>query len=383
MRLLMLAVMLTVAVAAFAVSAHAADLMLLADQGAMTVTLSPGQTRALVRETRPLALPAGDSEISFTWAAAKVDAGSVALTVPGATVGEAVRPAGQDKNIIWRVTCPEACTAEVAVTYFLDGFRWQPSYRLTLAADGKSAVLDGFLQLTNDTGRELRDALVRVAIAGPGVIDRLGAAEDTKLGAGLYPVAQPCSVPGGDTRTWRFLSVPALPVALEYRFDQERYKGAVERVLRLDLTADELAGLALLPAGALTLYAADAPAPLFATRLDLQASREPELDLGAEPDVVVERKLMSTVRENIDRDRVGRISGSDTKEAYELTVRNHLGSDLTLLVTELLLSTWELQSETAVAKKDATTVQFALPVAAGQTVGLKFALTKHSGTRVK
>lgn len=375
MKRLMLLCVLAVA----AGRVFAADVVQLLPPAAMIVTVYPGQTRALVRETRPVDLPRGDSVVSFSWAASNVDPSSAALTIDDVAVGEAVRVAGQDKAVSWRVTSAQAARREAAVTYFLDGLKWYPSYRLWLAADGKTARLAGYLHLTNETGGDLPAALVQVALAGPGAL------EATPPGAVAAPppvhgLAEPVSIANGATVVRPLLQIDQVPAATHYLYQPDRFGGAVERLLVLNLPE----GLAGLPDGALTIYSPDAQAtPLSGTQLSYQPGQELKVDLGPEPDVVVERKLVNTARSNFDTDRFGRLTGSDTTEDYSLSVRDRLESPISLEFTETVLSTWELKSPVPPTNSDSSWAEFDLPVAPDQPVEMKYTLVKHSGSRVK
>lgn len=355
----------------------AADVVQLLPPAATTLTVYPGQTRALVRETHPVELQQGDSVVSFSWAASNVDPTSAMLAVDNVVVSEAVRAAGQDKAVSWRITSPQASRRQATITYFIDGIKWYPSYRLWLQPDGKTARLAGYLHLTNETGGDLPAALVQVALTGPGALE---AATATSAAPVVRGVAEPASIPNGATVVRQLLQIDQVPAATHYLYQADRFNGAVERLLVLNLPE----GLAGLPDGAMTLYGPGAEAiPLFSTQLSYQPSQELKVDLGSEPDVVVERKLVNYARSNFETDRFGRLTGSDTTEDYMLTVRNRLDCALTLEFTETVLSTWQLNSPLPPTSTDSSWVQFDLPVAPNEPLEMKYTLIKHSGSRIK
>jgi hypothetical protein len=361
----------------------AVDLIQLAAPSALTLTLYPGQTRAMVREVRQVNLPVGDNTISFSWTAAGVDAEGASLTLAGAAVGNAVRATGQDRALLWHVNCPQAVRGEAAITYFVDGCKWSSSYGLWLQPDGRTARLVGFLHLDNETGVDLRQAQVQVAVAGAGIIDRVGgddAAATTPGVATVHALAGPLNLDNGETTVRPLLEIDQVPATVHYLYQADRFNGAVERLLALDLPV----GLAGLPEGTLTVFgAADDDVPLFDTQLSYQPGQELKLDLGPEPDVVVERKLMNTARSNFETDRFGRFTGSDMTEDYLLEVRNHLGDPITVEITEMVLSTWALKSSLQPDKTDTSSAEFDLRVPPEQPVQLTFTLVKHSGSRIK
>lgn len=379
MKRCILSALLVAAAVAATVPAAAAELVHLVAPSTLTLTLYPGQSRSLVRETRDVTLPAGESTLSFSWVASTVDPASATLTVEGATVGDAVRAAGQDKALGWRVNAPQAVAGKATLTYFLEGLKWYPSYRLWLAADG-TARLAAYLHLTNESGLDLPALQVQISAAGPSMIDQIGGEGTEPVLATSYALAEPVAIANGQTVVRQLLEVAAVPATTRYLYQAERFNGAVERVLVLRLPE----GLAGLPEGAMTIYTGEPEIlPLFTTKLSYQAGQELRVSLGPEPNLVVERRLMSTSRGNFETDRFGRVTGSDTSEDYTLSLRNRLACPVTLEVTETVLSTWELKNAPTPTVTDTSSVQFDVPLAPDQAADLKFMLVKHSGTRIK
>lgn len=352
------------------------EVVQLVPAGETTITLQPGSPRALVRETRTLQLPAGDSALSFSWAKANVDASSVGLALSAGTVGEAVRPAGQDRTMVWQVSVPQAGPVEATVNYFLDGAKWQPAYVLVLDAARNTATLEGHLQVSNETGEPWQNVRLQVGTPGTALADQP---------EGLAPLAGPpatATVAPGETATVCFTRIPDIPAAVRHVYQAERYGASVRQLLRLGLPEAGVAAVNL-PDGPMVIQeAGDLQAPIFKTTLDLQPGKQFEVDMGPEPDIIVERKLVSSQRSNFDMDRFGRVTGMDTTEQWELTALNHLDRPVTLEVVETVLSTWDLKGLDP-AERETSWAQWDLPLPAGGEGDLKFTLVKHSGTRVK
>jgi hypothetical protein len=353
-----------------------ADVVQLVRPGETVVTLQPGSSRALVRETRALQLPAGESAVSFAWNAANVDWSSVTLTLATGTVGEVSRAPGQDKTLLWQVTMPQAGATTATVSYFLDGLKWQPEYVLTYNAADGCAQLASSLRLTNETGVALRQIRLRVGPPGLALAD-----EPDRTDAPTRAASAVASVEPGTTVLVPFASLARIPAAIRYVYQPDR-SGNVEQILRLGL--DQVGVVATdLPDGPMLIQRADEPQmPLFRTQLDFQPGKEFEVALGPEPDLIVERKLMSTKRNNLDFDRFGRVTGLDTTEEVQLAVRNHVGRAVVLEVIETMLSTWDLKGPEPTVR-ETSSVQWNLPVAADAAGELKFTVVKHAGTRVK
>jgi len=354
----------------------AAEVVQLSRPGEMVMTLQPGSARALVRETRTLQLPAGDSAVGFSWNKANVDPSSVTLALERGTVGEASRAPGQDRALVWQVNMPQAGATVAVVSYLLDGAKWQPSYVLTLDPAAGKAVLEGSVRLTNETGAALQQVSLQMGAPGTTLADRPEGPQKP-----ARPFAAPATIEPGATAVLTFTVIPDIPATVRYVYQPDR-SGNVEQVLRLGLDQVGVPAIAL-PDGPMVIeQAGEPPVPVFKTQLDLQPDREFEVSMGTEPDIVVERRLVSSRRGNFDVDRFGRITGVDTTEEYLLTVRNHLGRNVTLDVVETVLSTWDLKGPDP-ARRETSWVQWGLPAPAGQAAELRFSLVKHAGTRAK
>lgn len=366
-------------------SVWAAELSTLAGPAEMTVTLYPGQSRAQVTEVRTVRLPAGESLLALTWAGAKVDPASTALEVEGAEVLEALRPPGLERGMQWRVKSAQARVVQSRVTYAVEGLKWQPTYELHLGGQGEPATLVGLVAVTNESGLRLSQARVKVAIEGLGMVDRLGGAaagETAPEPAWMAQVTHPCSLAPGASALWEFLRLGPLPVEHLYRYEPERAATSITRTLQLSLPAGQGPGLQGLPPGALALYEGG-EVPALLTQLAPQAGKPLEIALGTEPDLIIERTLVSSLRSNFETDRTGRVSGLDTTETYELRLRNRTAAEVVVQATETVLSTWELKGPRPPEEQDATSATFRLAVRAGEEISLQFTLIKYAGTRVK
>ncbi len=345
------------------------------EPGKMTVTLLPGSSRALIRETRLLELPAGNNELSFAWAKANIDISSVRLSLERGVVGEAIRSAGQERMLIWRVELPQTGTIQATLSYFVEGLKWQPSYLLFLEEPADCARLEGQLLLMNETGIAFRCAEWQMGIPGPAL------AEQPSQQPAAFFASSACLEPGEQALV-PFVSWRDIPARCRYVYQADRYGQNVERLLQLRL--NQIGSTApYLPAGPMLIMSAQEPAmPLYKTKLDFQPGQDYEIDLGPEPDIVVERKLLSSRRSNFDFDRFGRVTGLDTTEEILIVARNRLGKDIQLDIIETMLSTWEYKGPPP-AEKETSAYRWELLLPQGQSAELRFTVIKHSGTRAK
>jgi len=347
------------------------------EPGKINVTLLPSSNRALIRETRMLELPAGNCELTFTWAKANIESSFVTLSLDKGVVGEAIRPSGQERALVWRIEMPQAGAVQATLSYLVEGLKWQPSYILFFDEPAGHALLVGKLQLTNETGLAFRQAEWQIGAPGPALAEQ---PQPSPLPAGF--VATRASLEPGEQALVPFVTLPDIPAHCRYVYQADRYGQNVERLLRLRL--NQLGSTApYLPAGPMLILSAHEPSlPLYKTKLEFQPGQEYEIDLGSEPDIVVERKLLSSRRSNFDFDRYGRVTGLDTTEELWIVARNHLAQEVRLEIIETMLSTWEYKGPPPV-EKETSAYRWELPLPRGQSAELRFTIIKHSGTRAK
>ena len=346
------------------------------------LTLYPGESRGLVQEVRTIGIPAGGCALAFSWGGEKVDANTVQLAIPGATVAETVRPAGRERTILFNLQSRADYNGPVEFNYHLDGFKCAMSYRLWLGSPGKPATLALVAQVTNDSGMDLKDVSLAVEMQkNAAVATALGEAESDLT---CHVMPREIDLPVGATRTWELGRHEGIVTETAHRYHADRAGGMVEQVLRLSMPEESPLSLCSLAPGPLTIFAAEKSAlPLAGGTLVCTPRKGVEISMGTVPQVVVKRTLQNSRRLNMEMDRTGRVSGFETLETYEVEFRNRTGEELNLLVEETVLSTWQINPQRRPDEVENTTVRWNLVLPPDETVPLRFSLLKRSGTRAK
>jgi len=352
----------------------------LAEVSGTQVILYTATPVALVRQQVRVHLTAGPSQVTFTWAKGKIDEASVRLLPPrGLSLGGLTRPAGTEKTLAWEVTAQAEGDYEVTVMYLLSDLKWSPSYRLVYTPGSAEVTLEGHLTLSNESGLAFEDTQVQVILGRPG--------SDSAPAAGspaAFTLADLGALPLGSKLCARFLPPVSLPAQLVYRIDSERAPETVQRILLVQPPSSGALAQEALPRGALQVVLAEADQPtrpLLSTELSYEPGKEFEIALGAEPDVVVERRMLDQLKVNVEFDRLGRVSGFDTVEQYRIRVRNRRAEMAEIEVVESVLETWDFATRALHAREEGTATMH-LSVPPGEERVLDFSLTKHSGTRI-
>jgi len=98
-----------------------------------------------------------------------------------------------------------------------------------------------------------------------------------------------------------------------------------------------------------------------------------ELDLGREPEVKVERKLMDFARINLRFNKDDRLIAFDTEQEVEFEIHNYKPRPIKLEVYEHIDGQWEIISNSHdYTREDAHTIKFVVELQANATDKIKY-----------
>lgn len=341
------------------------------------VALCTETSDALIRQHVTAQMREGESVLTFSWSSDNLDAGSVRLrAAEGLSLGETVRPSGGGKSLRWTVTARDAGEYPVTVSYLLKGISWSPSYRMTWAPGAEEALLRGYVTVTNGSGVKLDPITAEVVLGRPG----MAVGEPAQP---TFPIMGVDALPQGTAVRAGFLPPVSLRARLLHRIDSEQAPERVERILVVEPPQSGGLEREALPKGPLSVAVEDEEATweLVRGELSYAAGESMEVPLGAERDILVERRLLERSKVRLEFDRLGRVCGFDTVERYELRVSNHTDRRAQLEVVETVLDTWDFETQ-ALYVTEAGRVVMRLEVPAAEESTLQFTLIKHSGTRI-
>ncbi|MFN2432547.1 MAG: DUF4139 domain-containing protein [Gemmatimonadota bacterium] len=313
---------------------------------------------------------------------------SIALNPPGRVVLPALK--GDLKalpTLVWTLGSRVAGEEPVEVSYLTGGLSWKADYVATIAEDGRTLDLGGWVTLDNTSGATYEDAKLKL-VAGdlnraPREEDQRRDAKMMELAAAapdaaafeertffeyhLYDLPRPTTIRNNQTKQIRLLEGGGVRTEKTYTlagaawYYTQAYGG--EKGLKvgvyqeLDNRRDNGLGIAL-PAGTVRLYQADRDGSLQLVgedRIDHTPRDERlRLKVGEAFDLVAERR--QTGFDVLD-------SAHLYEAAFEVTIRNHKDQDVVVQVVEPLPSDWRMLSNTHPSEKlDAFTVGFPVPV---------------------
>ena len=299
-------------------------------------------------------------------------------------------------TLIWSLNNEGAARHRVEASYLATRLSWNADYVLTVARDDKTADIDGWVTLTNNSGTAFRNAAVKFVAGDINRVRNLLArrealAEDRALPAAapamsqetfseyhLYTLDRKTSINNNQTKQLSLLGATEFPVTKRYVVEGQAfyYRNAQHpgSPLKDDVQVyyqfknEERAGLGMpMPAGVVRVYQSDSKGGVQFVgedRIDHTPKDETlNLKIGNAFDVVAERKQMDFQR----------IASNVYEVEYEVTLRNHKTTAVTVEVNEPIGGTWQiLRSSHQWRKTDAWAAQFNVPVAADGTSVVRY-----------
>jgi len=298
-------------------------------------------------------------------------------------------------TLIWTLDNRGGVRHRVETSYLAGQLSWNADYVLTVARDDRTSDLDGWVTLRNGSGTAFRNttlqlvagdlnrvqqAMGAMAAKSP-MVDAVRASEMAQESFSdyhLYTLARKTTINNNETKQVSMLGANDVPVQKRYVVEGQQFyyrnarhpgsplKDNVQVYYQFKNEAKGGLGMPM-PAGVVRVYQADSKGGLQFVgedHVDHTAKDETvNLKIGNAFDVVCERK-------QIDFEKIA----SDTYEVeYEITLRNHKSTAVTVEVNEPIGATWRmLRSTFPATKSEAWAARFMVPVPVDGTSVLRY-----------
>lgn len=290
-------------------------------------------------------------------------------------------------TLVWDLENQESAAQTIEASYLTAGMNWRADYVLVVNADDTKGDLQGWVTLTNASGASFEDARLQL-VAGD--VNRVSQQRDYELGAAmarksmdsvsqfqeqgffeyhLYTLQRPTSVRDNETKQVSLLEAAGFDVKKEFVLNGQHYyytnynnpgqpiKEKVGVYVQFRNSQTNKLGMPL-PAGTIRLYKKDDKGNqqfIGEDRIDHTPKDEDvRVKVGDAFDIVAERKQTDykVIARNV------------YEYAYEIKIRNHKESPISVVVNEPIGGDWEMLSSSFEAKKTAAfAAQFNVPVA--------------------
>jgi hypothetical protein len=299
-------------------------------------------------------------------------------------------------TLIWSLENGGAARHRVEASYLATKLSWSADYVLTVARDDKSADVDGWVTLTNGSGTGFRNAKLQLVAGELNRVRRMFERKEADMMVAqaapasermaqesfsdyhLYTLDRKTTVNNNQTKQVSMLEATGFPVKKRYIVDGQSfyYRNAqhpgspIKDVVQVyyQFKNEATAGLGMpMPAGVIRVYQSDSKGGVQFVGED-RIGHTPKdemlnLKIGNAFDVVSERK-------QVDFEK---IASNVYEMEYEVVIRNHKATPISVEVNEPIGGTWRMIRTThQYMKTDAWAAQFNLSVPADGTTTLKY-----------
>ncbi len=301
-------------------------------------------------------------------------------------------------TLVWKLENSGARDHRIETSYLAGNLSWSADYVLTVGRDDQHADLDGWVTVSNTSGTSYRntrlqlvagelnrvdsnmmkDEAVMAKVAQRAAASPEAFAREVFSEYHLYSLNRRTTLEENETKQIALLNGSGTPVKKLFVVNGQNFyyrnrqnpgsplKDSVQVFYKF--RNDEASGLGMpMPAGVIRVYQADTKGGLqFAgeDRIDHTPKDEDvTIKIGTAFDVVCERKQTDFER----------IADNVYEMAFEIRLRNHKATPITVQVNEPIAGDWRMLSSTYPAKKtEAFAAQFEVPVAAGAESVLQY-----------
>lgn len=291
-------------------------------------------------------------------------------------------------TLVWTLDNRGGESQRVEASYLAASMNWNADYVLNVARDEKTADLDGWVTLTNNSGVAYNNAKLQLvagqlhrtnlpvnAKAMAAALDRVSDearqqfAQEAFSEYHLYTLGRRTSIQNSESKQISLLSASSIPVEKYLLVEGQSYYfrnpqgigNAIPQPVQVyyRFKNEDKTGLGMpLPAGTLRVYQSDsAGGAQFVGEDNISHTPKDEtlrVHVGDAFDVICERKQM-------DYKKLG---ANLYEMEYQIALRNHKDGPVTVEVREPVGGDWEIvNSNYTPTKLDATTIGFSVPVA--------------------
>jgi hypothetical protein len=299
-------------------------------------------------------------------------------------------------TLIWTLDNSGGQRHRVEASYLAGSMAWNADYVLTVTRDDKAGDIDGWVTLRNGSGTTFKNASLQL-VAGDlnRVRQQIGRMRDEmKMAAAerpaanmaqesfsdyhLYTLGHKTSINNAETKQVSMLGATGFPMLKRYVVDGQafyyrnaQHPGApIKDLVQVyyQFKNESASGLGMpMPAGNVRVYQADSKGGIqFVGEDSIMHTPKDEtlnIKIGNAFDVVCERKQTDFEK----------IAPGVYDVEYEITLRNHKATGITVEVNEPVGGTWRMLSSTHQwTKTEAWAAQFMVPVASDGTAVLRY-----------
>ncbi len=418
------------------------DLTTLPRREWIQLTIYNSEDITMVRERRSLTFKKGMNRIQFAWAGTLIDPTSLTFRPmereKDVVLQDTVFPPARADALQWEIQSQVEGPVLCEIAYFTSGITWSAEYAALADADERKTRLKGHVRLLNRSGEEYPDAQVRLIVGNIHLVQKIAELAQRRPGQAFRDMpevprtmarmemnragqlAERCAAKDGMAREkgivkegiaeyflftiegtetieegWAkrltSLDVNDVPTEVLYRASDRKTGGQVMKFYRLRNEKVEgqhpkaNLGEAPLPNGSVRVFSENGKRDLAyvgATQMAyVPVGDRFEWNLGPDSDLLLERGLLDTKRDNIVLDRDGRsVKAFDETFTFRARAHNTRGIPVKLEVEQAFPAGFRLDESTVPMETvDKDVLRCYLDLAPGEERSVTYIVTVHHG----
>ncbi|GAB4319420.1 MAG: DUF4139 domain-containing protein [Candidatus Sumerlaeia bacterium] len=426
------------------------DLVTLPSRDETQITIYNSEDITLVDEKRLITFKKGRNEIQFSWAGTLIDPTSLTLEFlehkEDFEILDVTYPANTHNVLIWAVNSTVEAAAPIRISYFLSGLTWSADYTMIASADERTAHIEGFVRVINNSGEDFENTQVRLVVGKINLVEKIadlarrygweperarramaaemkeavGMADALAAGAPIaappeiqkeaisdyfiYTVKVRDDIPTGWSKRLQSFTKDDVPIEVVYKMDARETGNAVIKYYRFHNKKDAGLGEEPLPDGLWNVFIERAgenifPAdyPPLAGRTDVHGlsflqsveykyvpmGEKVDLTLGPDGLITVEERMMRLMRDAVDTDPSGYVIGYDETEDWELEVRNSKAVSVPVEIVRWFQGDYELTSNAPKTQENQWSWKFVVQAPARDKSTIAYSVKTHKGSNAK
>ncbi len=155
----------------------AVGLVTIPERETVRMTIYNSVDLTLVQEARTLVLKKGLNRIQYQWAGTLIDTTSLELRAlekqADLEIVDVVYPQGSPATLVWELESKVEGPVRFEISYFTSGVTWSADYVLRAAGEESSGELEGWVAVDNRSGEDYPQTEVRLVVGTINLVERI------------------------------------------------------------------------------------------------------------------------------------------------------------------------------------------------------------------
>lgn len=321
--------------------------------------------KAFVQEKRELELTPGINEVNFDWEGARVKPDSVKICFleepEKISILREISSLNRVSSLIWEVDSVKEGRELVEISYLLDGWESYDQYQAKVNGKEDKISLEAYFTIRNQSGEDFRK------------VDFFS--EDK--------THWQIDIKNGEEKRLPHFKVENIPLKKIYLFDREKWGDKIALLYQFFNGSNSPLSRDFIPPGRVRIYQEKVGELSFLGEDEIKRTafnQELRLYVGKVQDIQIKKEILEFKRIDIRRNERGNIQVYDTKEEYEITLKNLKEEEVKVELREHIPDSWEMliSQPEDYTKENAHLIKYEIKIPPGEERKIHYQITRKN-----